>query len=94
MSEQMLTHSLTDRRPRTGSDPLLTFLQGAVGKPVCLSVTVVERPDSLRLRTLLSAQAKWRAMGLAFALTGVSDAFRAGLVRLGLPETQFDQGDA
>ncbi|MEC3862516.1 STAS domain-containing protein [Mesobacterium sp. TK19101] len=86
----MLTHALADRRPRNGTDTLLTFLQGAVGKPVCLSVAAVDRIDSLRLRTLLSAQAKWRSLGLAFGLTDISDTFRAGLVRLGLPETQFD----
>lgn len=90
MSDQVLTHSLAEKRPRSGPDPLLEFLTGAVGHPVALSVAGVERLDSLRLRTVLSAQAHWASNGWAFRLTDVSQSFLDGLQRLGVPADHFD----
>ena len=93
MPDQTLHHALSEKRPRSGADPLLQFLNGAVGKPVCLSAVAVDRLDSLRLRTLLSAQLKWAADGLAFRVTDIGAPFRDGLTRLGLTPGHFDTED-
>lgn len=93
MPDQTLHHTIAEKRPKSGRDPLLQFLTGAVGRPVCLSADGVERIDSLRLRTLLSAQKKWADDGLSFRVTKMADPFRAGLARLGLTPGHFDEED-
>lgn len=90
MPDQPLTHKLAQKRPRSGPDPLLGFLQSAQGQPVSLSVADVDRIDSFRLRTLLSAQAHWASQGLGFSLIDASPEFLSGLQRLGIPEDHFD----
>ncbi len=90
MSDQMLHHALAERRPRSGADPLLEFLCEAQDMPVTIHAGSVARLDSLRLRSLLAARARWQAQGLPFRVENASPAFRAGLEELGLPATHFE----
>lgn len=76
-------------RARSGDDPLLAFLRDARHGDVALSMRDVGRLDAMRLQTLLVAQRQWAADGFAFVVTDMSDGFRAGLERLGVPADQF-----
>lgn len=93
MPQPPLHHQLGAKPPRTRDDPLLGFLRQADGSDVDIDAAQVGRLDSLRLRTLLSAQAHWQASGLAFRLTGLTPPCRESLARLGVSATQFEPED-
>lgn len=88
--EDILEYCLSEKRPKTGNDPLVSFLQDNQQKPVALNVKDVQCLDSLRLRTLLSAQIQWTENKLLFSIREMSKDFRSGLSRLGIPQNQFD----
>lgn len=88
--EDILEYCLSEKRPRTGNDPLVSFLQDNQQKSVALNVKDVQCLDSLRLRTLLSAQIQWTENKLLFSICEMSEDFRTGLSRLGIPQNQFD----
>lgn len=83
-------YSLPEKRPTTGDDPLISFLQVNQKMSVEISVKNVRRLDSLRLRTLLSAQKHWHENNLSFLICEMSEEFRSGLTLLGVPQNQFD----
>lgn len=91
MTSQHFTHVLAPARPRSGEDPLLTFLEASRNSDVRLSARDVQRLDALRLQTVLVAQRQWQSDGRSFELTETTDAFRAGLQRLGLAPDHFDK---
>lgn len=87
---ELHSHVLDPGRNRNGEDPLVPFLLGARHMPVSISVRDVLRLDAHRLQILLVAQKQWQAEALPLTLTEITETFRAGLERLGLPATQFD----
>lgn len=91
---ELHSHVLDPGRNRNGEDPLVPFLLGARHMPVSISVRDVLRLDAHRLQILLVAQKQWQEEGLAFRLTDISESFRGGLDRLGLPPTHFDDSGA
>ena len=84
-------HALLPARAKSGEDPLVGFLKGARGTPVSLSARDVHRIDSHRLQLMLVAQRQWAMEAQPFSVTDMSEAFREGLTRLGLPDNYFDQ---
>lgn len=91
---ELHSHVLDPGRNRNGEDPLVPFLLGARHMPVSISVRDVLRLDAHRLQILLVAQKQWQAEQLPFTVTEITESFRAGLKRLGLPAGQFDPGKA
>lgn len=94
MPDELNFHALAAQRKRSGQDPLLAFLTQARKSAVTLSARDVHRIDSQRLQILLSAQAQWMLDNATFQVTDMSDAFRAGLARLGLAPDYFDPAHA
>ncbi|WP_353474489.1 hypothetical protein PVT71_21305 [Salipiger sp. H15] len=88
---ELHSHVLDPGRNRNGEDPLVPFLLGARHMPVSISVRDVLRLDAHRLQILLVAQKQWRAEQLPFTLADITESFRAGLERLGVPAMQFDR---
>lgn len=91
---ELHSHVLDPGRNRNGEDPLVPFLLGARHMPVAISARDVLRLDAHRLQILLVAQRQWQAEELPFTLSDITESFRAGLQRLGLPPTQFDPQNA
>lgn len=84
-------HALGPARARSGEDPLVPFLLGALKAPVTVSARDVARLDSHRLQLLLVAQRQWAADGALFKVTDMSPTFRDGLERLGIAADHFDE---
>ncbi|MBS0124953.1 STAS domain-containing protein [Thetidibacter halocola] len=84
-------HAMGPARARSGEDPLVPFLLGALKGPVTISTRDVNRIDSHRLQILLVAQRRWASDGVPFTVTDMSPAFRQGLERLGLDADHFDK---
>ena len=84
-------HAMGPARARSGEDPLVPFLLGALKDPVTISARDVNRIDSHRLQILLVAERRWASDGVDFAVTDMSPSFREGLQRLGLDADYFDK---
>ena len=91
MATDLKTYELAARPARSGDDPLAGFLRAARRAPVALSVGSVRQIDAMRLQILLAARLQWRADGVALRLVDNTDAFRAGLQRLGLAPDFFEE---
>ncbi|SPF81938.1 STAS domain-containing protein [Pseudoprimorskyibacter insulae] len=91
MPDDVRQFQLPKRRGRSDDDPLLTFLKASLGRPVLLDLSDVDRIDSLRLRTLLSANRKWRQDGARLAITGLTDACADMFRLLGVDPIIFEQ---
>ncbi len=64
------------------------------GQPVALAAARVSFVGALFAQLLLAAERQWAQDGVAFAVTGASDGFVEGLVRLGIDPERLGQGSA
>ncbi|MCH2095132.1 MAG: STAS domain-containing protein [Rhodobacteraceae bacterium] len=87
-----MTHTLSARRSSSGTDPLLTFLRGALGKPVTLDLSKLDTMDAMRLQILVSGQRQWALDSQSFQIKGISDDLRRSLTKIGVDETMFQEG--
>ncbi len=92
MSDTPLSHTLSARRPSSGPDPLLAFLKGAIGKPVTLDFSKLDRLDARRLQVLLAGQRQWGSDDKPFHVNGISDNLRDAFQRMGIDRNLFHEG--
>lgn len=66
--------------------PLSAEIAGALGQPLALDASAVERMGGVCLQVLLAAAAQWRRDGVEFTVVEPSPAFLDGLRIMAAPE--------
>jgi anti-anti-sigma regulatory factor len=73
---------------------LAQALRAHEGAEVALDAAGVDLMGAKAMQTILVAAAAWRAAGLGFAVTGLSEKVRGQLGLLGLADLSLIEGDA
>lgn len=92
MARRPRTLRLPDRADPGEGGPLLTFLRGARGEDVAVSLAEARRLDPRSVETLVVAARAWHLRGLALTVTDVPEETERRFQRLGLTPAVLPRG--
>lgn len=92
MTRDYVTFAPVAKDQPQSNDALWQFLTAHGALPVKIDLSAVPEVTAARLQLLISAHKQRAGDGVLMVLVGMSDTFRDGLAKLGVPEDFFEEG--